>query len=106
MIKITKDLGVRVHLTFILGLKGETSQSIQETVSFIKEVEPYSFQLSFATPFPGTELFNYVKENGYLVSDYWADYDGNSRCIIKTEDLSNMDLERALIDIRNSFNLQ
>ena len=103
-IELTKELGIKVHLTFCLGLPGENKKTIEKTKSFIKETAPDSIQISFATPFPGTEYFSYMKEKGHILTDNWQDYDGNQGCIIRTEDLNKEELEAARDDIYNSFN--
>jgi len=100
MIKYTKQLGIKVHLTFCLGLPGETGESIQNTVNFISETKPDSLQFSFATPFPGTKYFEFIKKKGWLLSDHWPDYDGNQSCIIRTEEMGKDDLEKALLSIK------
>ena len=105
-IRLTKRLGVKVHLTFCLGLPGETEQTVQETVSFIQAARADSLQFSFATPFPGTEHFKYMKDRGWLVSENWSDYDGNYRCVVKTQELNNDDLEGIRIALNNNFNSQ
>jgi hopanoid biosynthesis associated radical SAM protein HpnJ len=63
------ELGILVHGTFILGLPGETKQTIQETLNFAKEVNPRTLQVSLAAPYPGTFLYNQAKENGWFASD-------------------------------------
>ena len=64
-----RDLGITVHGTFIIGLPGETKETIQETVQFAREVNPHSIQVSVAAPYPGTELYRQAKENGWLPED-------------------------------------
>ena len=64
-----RDLGVTVHGTFILGLPGETKETIQETIKFAREVNPHTIQVSVAAPYPGTELYRQAKENGWLPAD-------------------------------------
>ena len=64
-----RDLGVTVHGTFILGLPGETRETIQETIKFAREVNPHTIQVSVAAPYPGTELYRQAKENGWLPDD-------------------------------------
>ncbi len=64
-----RDLGITVHGTFILGLPGETEQTIQETIQFAREVNPHSLQVSVAAPYPGTELYRQAVENGWLPAD-------------------------------------
>jgi hopanoid biosynthesis associated radical SAM protein HpnJ len=63
------ELGIVVHGTFILGLPGETRETIQETLAFAKEVNPHTIQVSLAAPYPGTFLYNQAKENGWFASD-------------------------------------
>ena len=92
-----------MHLTFCLGLPGETNRSIEKTIKFIESVKPDSLQFSFATPFPGTDFFKYANENGLIVSDDWDRFDGTRRCVVRTEKLTNEDLERIMIRLRNQF---
>ncbi|HYK66478.1 MAG TPA: hopanoid biosynthesis associated radical SAM protein HpnJ [Streptosporangiaceae bacterium] len=63
------DLGVTVHGTFILGLPGETKETIRETIAFAREVNPHTIQVSVAAPYPGTELYRQAVANGWLPSD-------------------------------------
>jgi radical SAM superfamily enzyme YgiQ (UPF0313 family) len=64
-----RDLGITVHGTFILGLPGETKETIQETIRFAREVNPHTIQVSVAAPYPGTELYRRAKENAWLPED-------------------------------------
>jgi hopanoid biosynthesis associated radical SAM protein HpnJ len=61
-----RELGITMHGTFILGLPGETRETIQETIRFAREVNPHSLQVSVAAPYPGTELYRQAVENGWL----------------------------------------
>jgi hopanoid biosynthesis associated radical SAM protein HpnJ len=65
-----RELGITVHGTFILGLPGETKETIQETIRFARDVNPHSLQVSVAAPYPGTELYRQAVENGWLPGDY------------------------------------
>jgi len=60
------DLGIVIHGTFILGLPGETKETIEETIRFAKEVNPHTIQVSLAAPYPGTFLYNQARENNWL----------------------------------------
>jgi len=64
-----RDLGIVVHGTFILGLPGETRETIHETLEFAKEVNPHTIQVSLAAPYPGTFLYKQAKENGWFAED-------------------------------------
>ncbi|MBV9726661.1 MAG: hopanoid biosynthesis associated radical SAM protein HpnJ [Gammaproteobacteria bacterium] len=60
------ELGIVIHGTFILGLPGETKETIRETLDFAKEINPHTIQVSLAAPYPGTFLYRQAKENGWL----------------------------------------
>jgi hopanoid biosynthesis associated radical SAM protein HpnJ len=67
--QFTKDchkLGITIHGTFILGLPGETRETIQETIRFATEINPHTIQVSLAAPYPGTFLYRQAVENGWL----------------------------------------
>jgi hopanoid biosynthesis associated radical SAM protein HpnJ len=63
------DLGIAIHGTFILGLPGETPETIQETVRWAAKINPHTIQVSLAAPYPGTFLYNQAVENGWLDAD-------------------------------------
>ncbi len=70
MRRFTKDChraGVVIHGTFILGLPVETQKSIENTINFAKELDVFSLQVSLAAPYPGTELYEMAKQNGWFV---------------------------------------
>jgi hopanoid biosynthesis associated radical SAM protein HpnJ len=60
------DLGIVIHGTFILGLPGETKETIEQTIRFAKEINPHTIQVSLAAPYPGTFLHNQARENNWL----------------------------------------
>jgi radical SAM superfamily enzyme YgiQ (UPF0313 family) len=70
--QFTKDchkLGLVVHGDFILGLPGETHQTINNTIAFAKELDVETIQVSVAHAYPGTELYDHVVKNGFMVGD-------------------------------------
>jgi len=71
--KFTKDchdLGIKIHGTFILGLPGETQETIQETIKFATEINPHTIQVSLAAPYPGTFLHKQAVENGWFDAEH------------------------------------
>jgi hopanoid biosynthesis associated radical SAM protein HpnJ len=70
--QFTKDchkLGLVVHGDFILGLPGETHDTIENTIQFAKELDVETIQVSVAHAYPGTELYDYAMKNGFIVAD-------------------------------------
>ncbi len=69
MLRFTKachKAGVVVHGTFVLGLPVETQETIEESIRFAQELDVFSIQVSLAAPYPGTELFDQAKLNGWF----------------------------------------
>jgi radical SAM superfamily enzyme YgiQ (UPF0313 family) len=56
-----------VHGTFMVGLPGESQASIEASIRFACELDPDTIQVSLATPYPGTEFYDFCREKGYLV---------------------------------------
>ena len=61
-----RKLGIIIHGTFILGLPGETKETIEKTIKFAKEINPHTIQVSLAAPYPGTFLYKQAVENNWL----------------------------------------
>ncbi len=61
-----RDLGIVIHGTFILGLPGETRETISRTIEFAQQINPHTIQVSLAAPYPGTELYAQAVSNGWL----------------------------------------
>jgi hopanoid biosynthesis associated radical SAM protein HpnJ len=62
-------LGITIHGTFIVGLPGETKETIEETIRFAREINPHTIQVSLPATYPGTYLYRQALENGWLRSD-------------------------------------
>jgi radical SAM superfamily enzyme YgiQ (UPF0313 family) len=67
--KDCRDLGITIHGTFIMGLPGETRETIRETIRFAREINPHTIQVSIAAPYPGTALYRQAQEEGWLSPD-------------------------------------
>ncbi|WP_454765285.1 hopanoid biosynthesis associated radical SAM protein HpnJ [Cupriavidus campinensis] len=61
-----RKLGIQIHGTFILGLPGETRETIEKTIAYAKEINPHTIQVSLAAPYPGTSLYKQAVDNGWL----------------------------------------
>jgi len=62
-------LGITIHGTFIVGLPGETRETIEETIRYAMEINPHTIQVSLAAPYPGTFLYDQAVENNWLVNE-------------------------------------
>lgn len=88
--KAAKELGILVHGAFILGLPGETKETIEETMRYALALDPYSIQVSLVAPYPGTEMYAQGIKEGWIsragerllkdgIQNAAVSYDGLSR---------------------------
>lgn len=61
-----RKLGLVVHATFVIGLPGETRETIRRTIDFARQIDPDTLQVSIATPYPGTEFYRQAVQNNWL----------------------------------------
>jgi hopanoid biosynthesis associated radical SAM protein HpnJ len=72
-----KKLGLAIHGDFIVGLPGETRESLRRTVEFAKRLDVETVQVSIAHPYPGTEFYDYVRQNNLITVDSMTDETGH-----------------------------
>ena len=74
-----KALGIKIHGTFIFGLPGETTETIQETIRFARDIDPDTVQASIAAPYAGTSLHRQALAEGWLQASDLVDAEGVQR---------------------------
>ncbi len=80
--KNAKAVGLETIGFFIIGLPGETEESMEQTIKFACEVDPLIANFSMMTPYPGTKVYEIAKRQGKLLLSDWEDYvffDGRAR---------------------------
>jgi len=89
------ELGILFYGLAIIGLPGETEQSVADTIAFIDELQPFYTQFGFCTPFPNTDTWDWYKSRGLLKTEDFSQYFPLAdRPIVRTEALSEDDLVR------------
>ena len=86
-VSAVKALGIKVHLTFMFGLQGETPDSMQRTLDLAYELDPDSAQFTVAVPFPGSRLHEELQESGRLEGLEYEDLDGYRTGVVSTDAL-------------------
>ncbi len=73
--KLCKEEGIKTVGFYIIGYLYETRETIMDTIRFAIELDTDYAQFTIAAPFPGTNLYKIVKEEGKLLVTDWAQYD-------------------------------
>lgn len=106
--KFTRDAkraGLKIFGCFMIGLPGDTRETVNETFRFAKKLNPDMAFFQQAVPFPGTEFYDWVKENGYLRAkswDDWLDENGQLDSIVSYPWLTNKEIKK----LRDQFTVK
>ncbi|MEM1766653.1 MAG: radical SAM protein, partial [Candidatus Bathyarchaeia archaeon] len=74
-IKMAKEVGLFVSISVIIGYPGETIETINQTMKFIKKTKPDDVYICVATPYPGTQLYEQIKNLGWSIFEDWDKFD-------------------------------
>lgn len=90
--ELCREVGIRTLAHFILGLPGETRESIMRTVAYAKELKCDYASFNVVIPQVGTDLRRLVIEKGYYKPDVQTFDSGRSFPVVETEKLSRDEL--------------
>ncbi len=91
----TRRAGISAHGYFMFGFIEETRETIEETISFSKELALDSAGFAVMVPFPGTREFEHYRREGLLLTEDWRDYDIGSKPVYRHKNVTNEELMRA-----------
>ncbi len=91
-VKNCKKVGITIHGDFIIGLPGETKETINQTIEFAKELDCETVQVSLAHAFPGTELYNDLVKGNFLKAEALTDSNGHQLPHIEYPHLSREEM--------------
>ncbi|BAZ17841.1 radical SAM domain-containing protein [Calothrix sp. NIES-4071] len=97
------SLGITVHGTFIIGLPIENKQTVEETIRFACELSPHTIQVSIAAPYPGTELYEQAKANGWFTNQSLVAESGIQTSTLQYPTLSSAEIEDAVERMYRQF---
>jgi anaerobic magnesium-protoporphyrin IX monomethyl ester cyclase len=104
-IRICRRVGISPYASFILGLPGETPQTIKETKAFAAnlQIEGLSYGFHILAPFPGTEVREQSHHLGIrILTDDWSKYDAN-RAVIETATVNHRMLDDVVVDWEDQY---
>lgn len=94
-VKHTRNAGIGVTASFILGAPIETREDCLKTIDYAIKLDPDYAQFSLLTPYPGTELYSIAKENNWLITEDFDKYTAG-KPVLKNETMSSEELKNLL----------
>lgn len=94
-VKNAQKVGLRVHGCFMAGNRGETRETLEETLRFALKLPLDTAQFFPLMVYPGTEAYDWADKNGYIkASKYrdWVTSEGMHNCVLNTNTLKAEEL--------------
>ena len=101
-VKLLRENDIFAQAMLIIGERKDTAKSIAELREFVNELDPDFAIFAILTPFPGTEIFDEAKQNGWIEDFNWSHYD-MVHAIMPTETLSRKKVQEELYQCYRSF---
>jgi anaerobic magnesium-protoporphyrin IX monomethyl ester cyclase len=101
-VKLLKRNGIFAHAMFIIGNRKDTKESISRLRRFADELDPDFVMFGVLTPFPGNQVYEEAKRNGWIEDTNWSHYD-MVHAIMPTETLSTEEVQEELYECYRSF---
>jgi len=102
-VRILKDNNIETLGAYIIGAPAETARMIEDTIKFSVRLDTGGAQYTMLTPYPGTELYDRVKDR--LLTGDWDMYDC-TRPVIRSDHLSPGELSRLYAKAYRKFYLR
>jgi anaerobic magnesium-protoporphyrin IX monomethyl ester cyclase len=101
-VRLMKKSGIFAQTTFVIGHRDETHKTLSDLREFISSIDPDLAIFMILTPFPGTDVYEEARKNGWIEDSNWANYD-MVHPIMATETLSREELQEELVNCYRAF---
>jgi anaerobic magnesium-protoporphyrin IX monomethyl ester cyclase len=104
-----RKVGILIHGCFMVGNPGETKETMQQTLTYAKELNPDTVQFYPVMVYPGTEAYQWYKEQGYLTTEnykLWLTCEGLHNCVINLPGITSKELVEFCDQARKEFYLR
>lgn len=83
--------GVRALAYTMIGIPGESKESLRETIKMLSSLKPTLIRMTFFEPYIGTPLYDYCMENNLFENEF-GNKDNFTRSMVKLDHISNREL--------------
>lgn len=95
VVRWANEVGLEIHCWFMIGIPGETTAEMRETIDLATSLNAASIGFSVGTPWPGTKFYETCRRKGYMLSENWDDYNEKRVSRLQTEHFCPDDVEAA-----------
>ena len=105
-IVLTDKNDIKAHGYFMIGLPGESKDTIKETIEFARSLPLYSAGFTTVTPFPGSDLWDYCMQNDLILTKDWSKYDLKGSSVVKYPNFTSEEILQSQKRAFQSFYLR
>lgn len=102
MIKRIHGHGMGIQGSFIFGYDWDTKETFNEVLEFVEKTRLDSVLFTILTPFPGTKVFERMKEEGRLLTTDWRLYD-MAHAVFRPKNMEPEELEEKFLEANRKF---
>ncbi len=102
----SRKAGLLVNGCWILGLPGDTKESVKRTIEFAKKLNPDTAQIYSLYAYPGTAAWEWAEKNGHLTSREYSALltaDGQHASNVSIPGLSNREADELCVKALKDF---
>jgi len=108
IIQEANSIGLPVKVFFIIGLPGETEETVQETIDFIERCGPGNYDCYSLIPYPDSDIYKDPEKFGIKIkSKDFGNYcviagHGEGRFVVETEELTTNEISKLYEEVRRT----
>jgi len=101
-----REAGLSTMGFAILNIPGETERDVQRTFDLVRRIDPDFLQVSFMTPYPGTELWKLAEEQGLISTRDWSRYSFLNNIVLRNDAMTPEQLQAQYLRFVRRFYLR
>lgn len=101
-LKKIKKMGILIHASMVFGFDNDTKEIFNETVRFLIRNKVSTVSFNILTPYPGTKIYEDLKNENRLITTDWRYYDHNT-VVFKPKNMTPFELQIGKINARKKF---
>jgi radical SAM superfamily enzyme YgiQ (UPF0313 family) len=101
-IKKILKMGIMIQASVIFGFDGDTHETFGETIKFLRKNRISLASINALTPYPGTRVFEQLKEAGRLLHEKWEYYDHHT-VVFQPKNMTPLELQIGKIKAKSDF---
>lgn len=104
-VKNAKKAGLLIHACYMVGNQGETKETMQATLDLALKLNTDTAQFFPLIPYPGTEAYQWARENQYIQKDYaqYCKEDGTHNCVLELPGLTGKEMVEFCDEARRRY---